>query len=71
MSIYLDLPREKQTERCTDCRLKVSVKYKLLTDCSAGARNRQTDEEIDSSKNNLNHPSLGYVSAYPTGVLAS
>ena len=45
----------------------ISIKYKPSTE----ARNRQTDEEIDSSKNNLNHPNLGYVSAPPMGVLAS
>ena len=51
ISIDLDLlPREtdRQMYRLLIERI-ISIKYKLLTECSAGERNRQTDKEIDSS----------------------
>ena len=44
-SVYLDLPREKQTDRCTDRQLKEQSVYIKL---SLGEGNRQeTDRQID------------------------
>ena len=60
--IYISRPPPRETDRQIYGLLIeriISIKYKPSTKCSAGAKSRQTDEEIDSSKYNINHPSLG------------
>ena len=65
--IYISRPPPRETDRqiyWLSIERIISIKYKPSTKCSAGAKSRHTDEEIDSSKNNINNPSLGYISMY-------